>query len=318
MSEQDSFYLAPLQGFTDFVYRRCYHEIFGSIDEYYIPYIAIGPGQKIRNSQYRDVLPENNESVPAVPQILCAHVGELKVLADELKQMDYTKINLNLGCPYPMATKRGRGTALLDNSDQLKRVLDCLFAEYDFKVSVKFRAGLTDESTIINRVELLQAYPFEKLIFHPRTAKQLYKGSANRQLFVKLAAQSKSPLVYNGDIQSIDDLNEIRQQIPNQDEWMIGRGILNDPFLPAKLKGKLHSDEAKLKKLITFHNEILKNYQSVWTDEGIVIHRMIQFWSYFQQSFIQGRKAYKVAKKARNLDNYQSRIDSFWVNAKLE
>ncbi|WP_299578559.1 tRNA-dihydrouridine synthase family protein [uncultured Sunxiuqinia sp.] len=298
------FYLAPLQGFTDFVYRRCHHQLIGSIDEFYIPYLAIGPGKKIRNSQLRDCLPENNIDMPVVPQILCANADELKLLASELQQMGYSKVNLNLGCPYPMATKRGRGTALLENTTALKAVLDNLFSDFNFQVSVKFRSGMTDEQTILNQFELLQNYPFEKLIFHPRTAKQLYKGQANRKLFAQLVALSDKPLVYNGDISSKADIDEILQLVPSQRTWMIGRGILSDPLLINQLKGETISEQEALQLKMQFHQQVLDAYRAWLQDDGHVLMKMKQFWSYFANSFPNPAKTYKPIKKASKLDRF--------------
>ncbi|WP_423129711.1 tRNA-dihydrouridine synthase [Gaoshiqia sp. Z1-71] len=299
-----SFLLAPLQGFTDFVFRKCYHQTFGNIAEYYIPYLTVGPGNKIRNSQYRDILPENNAGVPVVPQVLCGSPAELRQLADILKNFGYKKINLNLGCPYPMATNRGKGTGLLERKDELRQVLDVLFEEYDFSVSVKFRSGLASEQTIFERIELLTAYPFEKLIFHPRTARQLYKGKANRNLFADLSAIIQRPLVYNGDIQTADDLEEIRLLAPQQQVWMIGRGVLTDPFLVDKLLGKNPDPQKQAEIKEAFHRQILENYLRAFTNEGQALMKMKQFWSYFSESFPNPHKTWKPIKKASKLSSF--------------
>ncbi len=304
MLSDNRFYLAPLQGFTDFVYRRCHHQFFGIIDAFYIPYIAIGPGQKIRNSQLRDLLPENNAGVPVVPQVLCSNADELRHLAGEVRRMGYSNINLNLGCPYPMATKRGRGTGLLENPEQLKSVLDVLFSEFDFQISVKFRSGLIDEQPIWERLPLLQDYPFEQLIFHPRTAKQLYKGSANRRLFGQLCSATGKSMVYNGDIQSARDLEEIRSLVPTQSEWMIGRGLLSDPLLIHRLRGQIFDEQVELDLMREFHQLILDAYRSAFQDEGQVLMKMKQFWSYFATRFPNALKVYKPIKKASKLGKF--------------
>ena len=278
--------------------------MFGNIDEYYIPYIAIGPGGKIRNSQYREILPENNAGLPVVPQILCANPHELRQLANEIKNFGYKKINLNLGCPYPMATKRGRGTGLLESPDMLKQVLEMLFSDFDFEVSVKFRSGLIDEKTITERVELLQHYPFEKLIFHPRTAKQLYKGTTNRELFARLSKMLQLPMVYNGDIQSAEDLKELKSLVPGQNEWMIGRGVLSDPLFIGKLNGEQLNEQEQLDMKRQFHQLILESYLSIYSDEGHVLSKMKQFWSYFANGFPNPSKTFKPVKKSAKLSRF--------------
>ena len=304
MLSDNRFYLAPLQGFTDFVYRRCHHQFFGMIDAFYIPYIALGPGQKIRNSQLRDLLHQNNDGVPVVPQVLCSNADELRALAGKVREMGYSKLNLNLGCPYPMATKRGRGTGLLENPVQLEKVLDALFSEFDFQVSVKFRSGLSDDQTIWARLRLLQAYPFEELIFHPRMAKQLYKGAANRQLFAKVSSVLEKPMVYNGDIQSARDLEEVKNLVPAQNEWMIGRGLLSDPLLIHRLKGQHFQEKEELDLMRDFHQTILDGYRSAFQDDGHVLMKMKQFWSYFANRFSKPAKVYKPIKKASKLTKF--------------
>lgn len=311
MSLTHTFYLAPLQGFTDFVYRKCYHQLFDGIDGYFIPYISIGKGGEIRKSQFREILPENNEQVPVVPQILCANVVEMRLLANEIKRFGYERINLNLGCPYPMATKRGRGTGLLESPENLRMLLDALFTEFNFKVSVKFRGGLIDERTIFERVDLLNDYPFDQLIFHPRTAKQMYNGIANRELFAELSKSIQRTVMYNGDIQSVEDLDEIRNLVPGQNQWMIGRGILSNPFLPAELKGESFTKDEKREKLIQFHELILENHLQTWSDHGIALTKLEQFWTYFSHSFVQEKKIYKAVKKAKNITAYRNGIAPF-------
>ena len=296
--------MAPLQGFTDFVYRQCFDKIFGGIEAYYIPYISVGPGGKIRNSQLRDLLPENNGNLPVIPQILCAGAIEAKQLATVIKDFGYKQVNLNLGCPYPMAVKQGRGAGLLEKHDHLKEVLDCLFNDFELKVSVKFRSGAIDENRIFDRIGLLQAYPLEKLIFHPRTAKQLYKGSANRDLFARFVKTASFPVVYNGDITSGDDLEEIKSLAPSQQEWMIGRGILNDPFLPGKLQGKCIEEKKRKEMKWQFHEMIFESYQKAYADEGQILMKMKQFWSYFSGCFSRPAKAYKPIKKATRMSKF--------------
>ena len=306
MQSTHMLYLAPLQGFTDFAYRKSYHRIFGGIDAYLIPYLSVGSGDKIRNSQYREILPEHNQGIPVIPQVLCAHVSELIPLANMIRDFGYDHLNLNMGCPYPMATHRGRGTALIENQEALKEILDTLFARYQFNVSVKFRAGLTDNHSIFNCIDLLKSYPLDQLIFHPRTADQLYKGEANRQLYADFAHQLKHPLVYNGDLRSASDLEEVRNLVPGQNNWMIGRALLSNPFLVHELNGTLPSKEEQYRMKSEFHHLMLELYQQTFSDQGQVLMKMKSFWSYFSQSFSNPHKAFKPIKKASSLIKFKA------------
>lgn len=305
MTMEHRYFLAPLQGFTDFVFRNCYHQIFGDLDCYFIPYISIWKAGQIRKSQLRDLRPKNNEGLPVVPQILCASVDEARFLAEQVKAFDYSRVNLNLGCPYPMATNRGRGSALLEKPDEVKRILDTLYNEFDLTVSVKFRAGMTDNKQAFQLIEILRNYPLETITFHPRTADQLYKGEADRELFVAFARELQKPLVYNGDILTSSDLQAIQSQFPDQRDWMIGRGILSNPLLVRELRG-IETDEQEAKRLKReFHDLIFETIQAEYPDKGQQLMKMKGFWSYFAQSFTNPHKAFKAVKKSSSISKFE-------------
>ena len=63
-------YLAPLEGITGYTYRRALYQCFGGFDKYFIPFIL--PNQKghLSTREKKDIMPENNEGMYAVPQIL--------------------------------------------------------------------------------------------------------------------------------------------------------------------------------------------------------------------------------------------------------
>ena len=52
-------YSAPLQGFTEAVWRNVHAAIFGGIDGYYTPFLRYEHGE-IRNKDIRDVERKNN------------------------------------------------------------------------------------------------------------------------------------------------------------------------------------------------------------------------------------------------------------------
>ena len=59
-----------MEGITGAVFRRTHHEFFPGIDKYFMPFITPTTQEKLTPRQKRDVLPEYNEGVPAVPQLL--------------------------------------------------------------------------------------------------------------------------------------------------------------------------------------------------------------------------------------------------------
>jgi tRNA-dihydrouridine synthase len=216
-------YQAPLQGFTDFTFRKAVSECFGGVDKYFIPYLSFGKGREIKKSQIREVFPENNSNLPVIPQVLFSDEEELFDLIAILLDYGYPEINLNLGCPYPMATNKGRGAAWLQRPGELNEIFQRLYAKnFSAKFSVKMRAGMSNDQEAKAIFEVINQFPIDELIFHPRTASQMYEGKANPQLFAEAISLVKHPVVYNGDLFSVSDFQELKTLLPEQkylDDW---------------------------------------------------------------------------------------------------
>ena len=302
-------YQAPLQGATDFDFRKPLAESFGGIDKYFIPYLSYGKGREIKKSQLREVLPENNGSLPVVPQVLFSDQAELFDLVSILIDYGYAEINLNLGCPYPMATNKGRGAAWLEKPEALNEILQQLYAKaFPAKFSVKMRAGMKDDQDAKAIFGVLNQFSLEEIIFHPRTASQMYDGKANPQLFAEAISEVKHPMVYNGDIFILADLQELQTLLPEQDRWMIGRGLLTNPALAAQLKGEVFEPKALRIKMREFHDQLLEAYSARLQGDGHIVMKMSQFWIYFSESFENPHKAMKLVKKSSSLLKYNAAV----------
>ena len=93
-------HFAPLQGYTDDVYRRLHHRLVGGIAAYYKPFVR-WEHCGVRSKDLRDIAPEHNEGVPVVPQVIAADADELARLVDVIAPLGYRRIDLNMGCPFP-------------------------------------------------------------------------------------------------------------------------------------------------------------------------------------------------------------------------
>ncbi len=296
-------YLAPLQGFTDFIYRKAFAETFGGIDAFFIPYITFKGGEILKKYE-KEILPENNLQVPVIPQVLVSNGQEIIKLSNMLAALGYTKINLNLGCPYPMVTNRRKGAGLLPFPEEVRKIMEHFFTHSNLGLSVKMRAGLhhPEESRAI--IEVLNDFSISEIIFHPRVAKQLYKGEIQKQVFEETCKQSHIPLTYNGDIFSMTDFHQKEKDFPRIKGWMLGRGILMNPCIVYEIRNIPLSPEDKRKKLSAFHAQIFNAYSENIDNQGNVLTKMKQFWGYFCYSFSSPQKTFKAIKKANSINIY--------------
>jgi tRNA-dihydrouridine synthase len=296
-------YLAPIQGFTDFVYRKAYSQLFPEVDKYFIPYISVKNNQVLKKYE-KEISLLNNPQKRVIPQVLAKNETELLFLAELLKETGYNEINLNLGCPFPMVTNRGKGAGILPYPEKLKTMLAVFYEKSDLKLSIKLRAGLVSPKEIEAIIPVLNDFPLTEIIFHPRIAKQLYKGEFNDDAFRFAVKNLKHKLVYNGDVFSLHDYNKRTQQFPEIENWMLGRGILMNPFLPAEINNISVSADEKIEKLKKFHQLIFEGYSETMDNTGNVLNKMKQFWSYFSFSFPNQKKVSKMIKKSKNMGEY--------------
>lgn len=222
------YYMAPMEGLTGYVYRNAYHKFFAPMDRYFTPFIA---NKKMSSRERNDILPDHNQGLCLIPQILTNRSADFLAVAEELENYGYDVINLNVGCPSGTVVAKGRGAGLLEDPETLDRFLYEIFAAYDGRISVKTRIGMEDEDEWQEILAVYEKYPLEELIIHPRVRKDFYTGKPRLNAFSYAMEESGQRLCYNGDVCSAGDLQELKDHFPELDRVMLGRGLLNNPFL---------------------------------------------------------------------------------------
>jgi tRNA-dihydrouridine synthase len=306
---------SPLQGFTDFRFRNAFHKHFGGIDTFYSPYIKLNGKLVVKGSYERDILPENNSTLEVIPQIITNDAEEFLFVAKYVQQFGYKELNWNLGCPYPMVAKCGMGSGLIKNTDQIEHILKRVHNETDIIVSMKMRMGYENATEILDVFPILEQYPIKNIAIHARIGKQLYKGGVDLDSFQKCLDTSKQKIYYNGDITSVAKFKELQERFPSIDHWMIGRGLIADPFLPSMIKNDTTEyPKNRLEIFEAFHNEIYQEYDVYLQGPTPIRMKMLGFWEYFSESFSNPQKTFKKIKKAGNSKNYEAAVKEIFKN----
>ena len=299
-------YSSPLQGFTDFRFRNAFQMYFGGIDQYIAPYIRLNGKTEIKPVNERDLLPANNSTLNLIPQIITKEAGEFLFVAKYVQKLGYSELNWNLGCPYPMIAKRGMGSGLLSNPGKIDEILNRVSAETDIQVSVKMRLGYESPREIFNVLPVLEKYRLANITIHPRIGKQLYKGEVDLKAFEECLGQSSHKIFYNGDITSVRSFREMKDRFPAINNWMIGRGLIADPLLPAMIKADNDVyPENRYELFNSFHDALFSSYEEALSGQKHLLMKMYPFWEYFIQSFPHSSKGLKKIKKAQNISVYR-------------
>ena len=282
-------WLAPLRGLTGALFRNTYAEFFDGIDGAVTPFLTTIQGVRIKPSQLGEVLPANNTRIPAVPQIISKNPDNFVSLATALHQLGYDTVNWNLGCPFARVAQKQRGSGMLPHPDRIDAFLDKAMGAIAVQVSIKLRLGRHHPQEILSLLPVFNRYPIQSLIIHPRTGVQMYTGRPD-----------------------LDGFQALRQRFPGVAGWMIGRGVLANPFLPAQIKGLDLAGTDRVARFQQFHDALHDRFACVRQGPAQLLDTMKGYWTYFAGGFQHGEKLLKRVRKVRRIEQYREVVAAFW------
>lgn len=300
-------HFAPLQGHTDDVYRRTHHHLIGGIERYYTPFVRIEAGN-IRQKDRRDIDPKNNEGVPVTPQIIFSNLKEFIYLVNEIEALGYHAIDINMGCPFPLQAKHGRGSGILTHTDIIEEVACAINERPHLTFSVKMRLGWEHTKECEPVIEILNDTHLAHIALHPRTGVQQYKGYITHEDFERIYERCRHPMIYNGDLTSLEQLHQIEERYPQLAGLMLGRGLLGRPTLAKEYtEGREWSHEEHIQCLLSLHEQLTEQYARIVKGDAQLHSKLRSFWEYTEPLI--GRKQYKKIIKSGTLRNYMSAIE---------
>lgn len=308
------YYVAPLEGLTDCTYRALHRKYFSGADRYYAPFFATTQNRSFSPKEFRDLMPKANEGVPLVPQLLGHNVEDFLWTAEQLRNLGYEEINLNLGCPSGTVTAKGKGAGQLRDLAALDRFLDAIFSGFSGKISVKTRLGVDDPAVFEPLLELYNRYPLCELIVHPRTAREMYKGPLHPERFEQALALSRAPVCYNGNITTVRQAAAAEKRWGGASALMMGRGLVADPALMRKMQG---GTAAKADELRDFFAELFEGYCKRFGSAYNAMNRMKGIWFYTIHLFDDTQRYGKRIAKARYVSDYEALMQTVFDDLPL-
>ena len=312
-------YFAPLEGITTYPYRNLHHKYFGGVEKYFTPFLAPGPEQGMSVKEMRDVLPENNAGIPVVPQILTNRAGDFLLASKKLSEMGYREINLNLGCPSGTVTAKKKGSGFLLYPDDLDRFFDEVFSDAavrngEFLVSVKTRIGKNEVEEWPELMQVYNRYPIHELTVHPRIQKEFYKGTPHLDVFTDILKESRNPVVYNGDLFTVEKVKEFREKFPTVGTVMIGRGLIRNPALAEMILQEETEPEAYiLPRIREFHDALFEHYRETMSGDRNLLFRMKDLWSYMLAEVPDSEKLAKKIRKSQHVPEYLAAVEEVFA-----
>lgn len=314
-------YFAPLEGITGCTYRNLHHRYYGGVKKYYTPFLSPGHESGLGPKELKDVQPEKNAGMTVVPQVMTNRPEDFLKAAEILREYGYREINLNMGCPSGTVAAKKKGSGLLFYPEELDRLLDGIFADKhvldgETEVSVKTRLGKNSYEEWPLIMDIYNRYPIRELTIHPRIQKDFYKNHPNLEAFGEGLEKSRNPVVYNGDIFTVEAYKKFRRQFPSVQTIMVGRGLVGNPELAEQIleadSGKTEKKGPDMARLRQFHDGLLEEYRMLMSGERNVLFRMKELWFYMIGQFPDSKKAEKKIKKSTRLSEYTAAVDELF------
>ncbi|MBR5593824.1 MAG: tRNA-dihydrouridine synthase family protein [Bacteroidaceae bacterium] len=305
-------YSAPLQGFTEAVWRNVHNAVFGGIDGYYTPFLRYEHGE-IRNKDVRDIERKNNSAGNLVPQIIAATPQEMHPLLELLAGEGYSRVDINMGCSFPLQMRKRHGAGLLPHPELVAELMKEVVQHPEISFSVKMRLGCNSKDEWKVLLPILNDAPLRHITMHPRLGIEQYKKPVDVDAFAEFYEACKHPVIYNGDLNSLADINRIEQQFPELKGIMLGRGLLANPAFGVEYRNGHELENSEKSNLVRqMHDEMFRQLTPRLQGNTQFLGKMKPYWEYLLPDMLKRDK--KAILKATTIEKYMNAVNDGLAN----
>ena len=296
---------APMEGVTGDLFRRAQAEHFDRAERYYTPFLSPTSSRTLAAREMRELDPAHNAGLNVIPQLMGNDPDDFVWMAGAIRDLGYTEVNLNLGCPSGTVTAKKKGAGLLAERALLERMLDGIFARAPLPISIKTRLGCEDAAEFPALVELYNRYPVTELIVHARLMVQQYAGTPDLEAFSYALTHSSAPVCYNGDVFDAPAVAALQARFPELERVMLGRGLAANPGLITELRTGVPPTAEALR---GFHDTLYALTRARIPDKRAALFRMKEAWRYLGCAFEHPEKPLKAIRKATRPEDYETAV----------
>lgn len=290
-------FLAPMAGITNSAFRRLVADFGGygalATEMLSVPAFLYEDPAKSAFSKRREC------EGRVIYQVRISGEENIEAAFAKLEAQEPVAIDLNLGCPAPEIQHRGFGAALFRDFPRLRSVLMRVRTCYRGTLTVKCRLGDDPErwrESFRERLKLFEDLNVHAITVHPRFSTEKLKRRARWNEFPWICNQTQLPVVGNGDIRSLRDIEDNQAWFSPLAGIMLGRIVVQKPWIFREFSGQ------PLPQIN--HAEIwerLYRYTLEDMPPERAIGRMKEFTSYFANNFFFGHELFKGTLKARSV-----------------
>ena len=234
-------FLAPMAGVTDTPYRILAREMGCPL--VYSEMVS-DKGINYRNEHTLKMLQTEEQERPMAMQLFGAEADSVARAAEYIQSLGCADIlDFNMGCPAPKVVKNHEGSAMMREPENAYKVLKALVNAVDMPVTVKIRIGWDDQHiNVLEMAKLAEEAGVAAIAVHGRTREQFYRDQANWKIIGQVREAVKVPVIANGDVRNVYDLDKIRQ-VSGCEAVMVGRAAQGNPWIFRQLTEYLRTGE---------------------------------------------------------------------------
>ena len=305
-------YSAPLQGYTEAVWRNLHSSVFGGVDTYYTPFLRYERNE-IRSKDIRDVERKNNTVSSLVPQVIASSPKEMQPLLQLIRAEGYNRVDINMGCSFILQAKRKRGAGILPHPDMVSALMREVSKDNDIAFSVKMRLGWESKDEWRELMPILNDAPLFSVTMHPRLGVEQYKKSVDVEAFAEFYNECKHPVIYNGDILTLSDIKQIEMRFPNIEGVMLGRGLLANPALGVEYKeNREFTNREKAALIRSMHDKMYEELSPRLLGNTQFLSKMKPYWEYLLPDMLKKEK--KAILKSSTIEKYMMNVNTALTN----
>lgn len=218
--------LAPMCGITHKPFRSICRDFGAGM---MVTQMVSAKALTMSDQKSRKLLSYDLAERPVCFQLFGNNADTLAEAAKIAQDMGPDLIDLNMGCPAKKIVNDGGGSALLRDKNQARDIFEKMRAVLTVPFTVKMRAGYDSHGASLEIAQLAQECGVDAIALHARTKAQGYKGSADWNLIKEFKQALSIPVIGNGDVESVDDVNRMLEQT-GCDAVMTGRHAVNKPW----------------------------------------------------------------------------------------
>lgn len=270
--------LAPLAGVSDIGMRRISRR-FGC-EFAFIEMISISALTHCNRKTF-ELLTNDPLDRPLGIQLLGRDTEEMLRALEIIAPYGYDVIDYNAACPVKKVARRGEGAALMQEPQELGRILRVLVEHSPVPVTVKLRAGWDVHSMNARQCAMEAEQAGVAAVFiHGRTRTQQYSGEVNYEP-IRLAKEAVSvPVLGSGDVFSPELAKRMLDET-GCDGVVMARGAMGNPWIFQETQALLEKGEVLPKPTVDEIRSVMKDHLDMCLEIYGVRHAHVVFRKFF-------------------------------------